>query len=74
MSAQIEQRYRQEKDVRLKTWLLCVKLAALRPGLRRFWEDAGKVLSLGRPWLQAQANASAKVWMTAYLEDASAPP
>lgn len=35
---------------------------ALLPGLRRFWEDAGKVLSLvGRPWLHAQANASAKI-------------
>ena len=35
---------------------------ALLPGLRRFWEDAGKVLSLvGRPWLHSQANASAKI-------------
>ena len=37
-------------------------LGPLLPGLRRFWEDAGKVLSLvGRPWLHAQANASAKI-------------
>jgi len=35
--------------------------AALLPGLRRFGEDAGKVLPLaGRPWFHAQANASAK--------------
>jgi transposase len=32
---------------------------ALLPGLRRFWEDATRVLSLiGRPWLQDQANTS----------------
>jgi hypothetical protein len=35
--------------------------AALLPGLSRFGEDAGKVLPLvGRPWLHAQANDSAK--------------
>jgi transposase len=35
---------------------------ALLPGLRRFWEDSGRVLSLvGRPWLHDQANASAKI-------------
>jgi transposase len=34
---------------------------ALRPGLERFWDDAQAVLSLiGRPWLQSQANATAK--------------
>lgn len=33
---------------------------ALLPGLRRFWEDSVRVLSLvGRPWLHDQANASA---------------
>jgi transposase len=35
---------------------------ALRPGLQRFWDDAQAVLSLiGRPWLQSQANATAKI-------------
>ena len=35
---------------------------ALRPGLERFWDDAQAVLSLiGRPWLQSQANATAKI-------------
>ena len=35
--------------------------AALRPGLRRYWENAALVLSLvGRPWLHDQANTSAK--------------
>ena len=30
---------------------------ALLPGLRRFWEDANRVISLiGRPWLRDQAN------------------
>lgn len=30
---------------------------ALRPGLRRYWEDASLVLSLvGRPWMHSQAN------------------
>ena len=34
---------------------------ALRPGLRRFWDDASAVLSLiGRPWLHDQANSSVK--------------
>ena len=34
---------------------------ALHPGLKRFWDDAQAVLSLiGRPWLQSQANATAK--------------
>lgn len=32
---------------------------ALLPALKRFWDDAGKVISLiGRPWLRTQANAS----------------
>jgi transposase len=32
---------------------------ALLPGLRRFWEDAARVISLiGRPWLRDQANTS----------------
>lgn len=36
--------------------------AALLPGLRRFWEDSSRVLSLiGRPWMHDQANASAGV-------------
>jgi hypothetical protein len=36
--------------------------SALWPGLQRFWEDSSRVLSLiGRPWLHAQANASAKI-------------
>jgi transposase len=35
---------------------------ALLPGLRRFWEDSSRVLSLvGRPWLHDQANASARI-------------
>ena len=35
---------------------------ALLPGLRRFWEDATKVISLvGRPWLRDQANTSCPV-------------
>jgi transposase len=35
---------------------------ALLPDLQRFWDDAQAVLSLiGRPWLQSQANATAKI-------------
>ncbi len=35
---------------------------ALWSGLQRFWDDAQVVLSLiGRPWLQSQANATAKI-------------
>jgi transposase len=35
--------------------------AALRPGLRRYWENASLVLALvGRPWLHDQANTSVK--------------
>ena len=35
---------------------------ALLPGLQRFLDDAQAVLSLiGRPWLQSQANATAKI-------------
>jgi hypothetical protein len=34
---------------------------ALRPELKRFWDDAQAVLShIGRPWLQSQANDTAK--------------
>jgi transposase len=34
---------------------------ALRPELKRFWDDAQAVLShIGRPWLQSQVNATAK--------------
>ena len=34
---------------------------ALRPDLQRFWDDPQAVLSLiGRPWMQSQANATAK--------------
>ena len=32
---------------------------ALLPGLKRYWEDATRVISLiGRPWLRDQANTS----------------
>jgi transposase len=35
--------------------------SALLPGLHRFWEDLAAVLSLvGRPWLHAQASATAR--------------
>lgn len=33
--------------------------AAMKPTLRRYWEDPAAVLSLiGRPWMHAQLNAS----------------
>lgn len=36
---------------------------ALLPGLKRYWQDATRVLSLiGRPWLQDQANATSPTY------------
>jgi len=69
LSAQLEERYRQEKDARSKVrfanWLFDSienLRKALRPGLQRFWDEAQAILSLnGSPWLQSQVNATAKI-------------